>query len=173
MTYLNIQFRKNKAYPTLPSIIAAMWYTVYYTIRNRGRLVVAFDYPRESLYVIGDNDQSDVLKLCGFKTLRRVTVPGQGYKVSRTEKILGFRRKKATDPYMETGIHERIEGVRQKFKPHKQYPHGELCPYIIPYKWPMVPIPPYFGGFDNNGNGLGGKAPRDIKVSIIFLKHMR
>ena len=171
ITVITVKFKNNKAYPTLLSSLKVMT-VVYYKLITKGYIKMAVWYPEESLYLFDKSDQSDVLKMIGFKSIKRVRPEGAPYKISNSEKMIGFRRKKSDDKHIEFGIHQRINGIREPFDPTaiKVYPN-ELTeiPILNGFKWYYIPSGPYFGGHDSNQDGIGGKAPKDLIFKIKFL----
>lgn len=166
---MKIKFKKGKAYPSLLISLRVMILTLLNSIKNKGNVKAKVRLTKSSLYVIGDEDQADVLKLYGFKSIRLVNHNKLGYFTSYTEKIMGFR-KTENDNHFEFGLHLREEGQRLEFVPIKVF-LDQWCdlPIIENIKWYYLPIPPYFGGFDNNKNGLGAKAPCDVEIELKFI----
>ena len=166
---MTIKFKKGKSYPTIKSILK-VFFATYSRLLIKGELKVQFYFKNDALYKFDHTDQADVLKLLGFKSVRLVKPKDQSYWISSTEKIIGFRRKSINDNFFEIGIHERVKGVRQKFIPTKAPLYKRSDPInLTGFKPWYIPAVPYFGGNDSDGNGIGGKAPHDIKFKIKFI----
>lgn len=162
-----VKFKKGNSYPSLLTSSRVIILTLLNSIWNKGKVKAMVKVTKESLYATDKVDQADVLKLYGFKSIKQVYHSKVKYYTSYSENIIGFRMKKSTDNHFEFGLHKRIAGKR-KFIPKKV----ELNKWVVlndleGYKFYHLPIPPYFGGADSNGDGLGGEAPNDV---IIYLK---
>lgn len=168
---ITIKFKKGRAYPTLISTVRVMSAALVRFL-IKGYIQVKVWYPKDSLYLVDKTDQSDVLKLVGFKSIKQVKPKNVPYMVSDAEKMVGWRRKYKTDNFMEFGVHERVDGERLPFDPTitKVYPDSwVLLPKLTGFKWGYLPVGPYFGGHDSNGDGLGGEAPKDLILKIQFV----
>lgn len=168
---IKVEFKKGNAYPKLSTALRVAVSVIVNVIKNKGKVKAEVYYPKESLYEVDKTDQADVLKLYGFKSLWFVRPKGVPYYVSSTEQMMGFRRKTKTSRYIEYGFHQRRNGERLKFEPLVKTKAGEWgrLPDLPFVRWALFPVFPWFGGHDSNGDGKGGKAPKNLHFYIRFI----
>lgn len=169
---ITLNFKKGKKTPGFFTSLQVMLNT-YFRLLLKGRIKLTVYYPTSALYETDKTDQADVLKLIGFKNLISVKPEGVSYRVSKFERMIGWRRVNSTDEFLEFGIHERINGKRTKFYDNpvtKVKPHDyvTLPEFGEGFKWYHFPVAPWFGGDDSNNDGLGGEAPQDVTIKIRF-----
>ena len=167
---MKIKFKKGHSYPNFWTSLKVMFCTVLNNIHNNGVVKSRVKISIDSMYEFDDSDQSDVLKLFGFKSIKQIYHKKLGYSTSNTEDIMGFRRRSKGDFHFEFGFHQRRGGDRLPFKAHiVEIGKWTRLPDLTSVKWHHLPIPPYFGGADSNGDGIGGKAPSDVTIELEFI----